>query len=334
MRLATIGRLLLTGIFTLYLCLFRTRHGWLFQIRTGRSAILTDSISIGFPAFSPVLLNQREQVEKIRAISGSTLYLYTFPTLFAWQADEQYEICLLNDAFLVKNGARGACAYLFPCGTDAGKKSLTDALLKREKPVFYFVRDEDRRFLEKEYPGRFVFTSCRDDYPYLYDKDAQIALSGKGYKKLRHQINLGRSAAGEWTLEPMTEENVGRALSLNRQWADARGVGSVADSAAAETALRHFRELSLWGMLFRADGIDVAYVVGSFVTPEIFDISFCKVLDARCDCYIKWALYSALPDIVKTVDSEEDMGIPGLRTHKLLRQPKELTRVWKGSLRA
>ena len=86
-------------------------------------------------------------------------------------------------------------------------------------------------------------------------------------------------------------------------------------------------------MLFRADGEDVAYVAGVFVTPQIFDISFCKVLDKECDCFIKWALYCALPADVKTVDSEEDMGLEGLRTHKLLRRPKELVRIWKGKAR-
>ena len=39
----------------------------------------------------------------------------------------------------------------------------------------------------------------------------------------------------------------------------------------------------------------------------------------------------ALPPEVKTVDSEDDMGLIGLRKHKLLRKPKDLTRVWKGS---
>lgn len=282
--------------------------------------------------FSPVLLQQKEQIEQIRAASGCTLYTYTFPTLFAWQADERYEIALRNDAFLVKNGARGEHAYLFPCGSDEGRLALTDALIAREAPTFYFVRDEDKSFLETNYPGRFRFSLCRDDFPYLYDKAAQIALSGKGYKNLRHQIHLGRAAAGTWRSEPLSEANIDRALELNRRWAESRGLGTVADSAAAETALRHFSELSLWGLLFQADGQDIAYVAGSFVTPEIYDISFCKVLDPRCDCYIKWALYAALPPEVKTVDSEEDMGLTGLRTHKLLRQPKELTRVWKGSL--
>ncbi len=290
---------------------------------TPRPSILT---------FTPIELPQMERVEAIRSASGSTLYVYTFVSLFAWREYERYGICFCDDAFLVKNGLSGDGAYLFPCGSKEGKKKLIDALLLREKPVFYSVTDADKRFLEYTYPGRFSFEDCRDEYPYLYDKDAQIGMAGKDYKRLRHQVNLGRAAARAWSLEPLTEGNVERALSLNRQWAEGRGENDLADTAAAEAALRSFTALHLWGILFRADGRDIAYVAGCFITPEIFDISFCKVLDKRCDCFIKWALYRALPAEVTTVDSEDDMGVAGLRTHKLLRRPKELTRVWKGSL--
>ena len=116
-------------------------------------------------------------------------------------------------------------------------------------------------------------------------------------------------------------------------WAEERGRDGLADMEAVETALNNFSGLDMWGLLFQADGTDVAYVAGSFVSNEIYDVNFCKVLDRDCDCYIKWLLYSKLPSDVKTVDSEEDMGLEGLRTHKLLRVPKELTRVWKGSLK-
>ena len=283
------------------------------------------------PEFTPITFQQMEQVEKIRTASGSTLYVYTFASLFAWQKDEGYSICLLDDAFLIRNGARGDNAYLFPCGTESGKRRLIDALLPHGSLTFYYVSDDDKRFLENVYPGRFTFAECRDDFPYLYDKDEQIALSGKDYKNLRHQINLGRSAAGEWTTEPLTEGNIERALSINRKWVESRPDGDLADSASAETALRHFSALHMWGVLFMADGEDIAYVLGTFVTPRIFDVCFCKVLDKRCDCFIKWTLYRILPPEVETVDSEEDMGLAGLRTHKLLRRPKELFRVWKGN---
>ncbi len=281
--------------------------------------------------FTPIALPQMERMEAIRARSGSTLYTYAFASLFAWQEHEKYGVYLDEDAFLIRHGARGENAYLFPCGTESGKKRLIDALLSEGLPVFSSVTDPDRRFLESAYPGRFGFIPCRDDFPYLYDKNEQIALPGKDFKSLRHQVNLGRAVANEWITEPMRAGNVEKALLINRRWADARSLGDLADTAAAETALRHFSDLRLWGVLFRADGEYVAYVAGIFVTPGIFDVSFCKVLDKRCDCFIKWALYRALPEEVTTVDSEEDMGLSGLRTHKLLRRPKELVRIWKGT---
>lgn len=280
--------------------------------------------------FTPVTLSMMDRVEAIRAASGSTMYVYTFASLFAWQEDEGYGICISDDAFLVKHGVRGDNAYMFPCGTESGKKRFIDELLSDGPAILTYVNDEDKRFLESVYPGRFEFTDCRDDYPYLYDKEEQIALAGKDFKNLRHQINIGRAAAGTWSVEPMSDGNAERALMINRRWADARSAGDPADVSAAETALRNFSRLKMWGVLFSADGEDVAYAAGAFVTRQIFDISFCKVLDKRCDCFIKREFYRALPDQVKTVDSEEDMGLEGLRTHKLLRRPKELVRVWKG----
>ena len=282
--------------------------------------------------FTPIALSQKEKVEAIRKAFGNTLYIYTFASLFAWQADEQYAISFGDDAFIVKYGIKGSHAYLFPCGSEEGKKKLIDNLIQFEVPVFYSMTDEDKAFMENAYPQQFRFEECRDDFPYLYDKDAQITLNGKTYKNLRHQINQGRAVANEWLTEPITDANVSRALALNERWAEQQGENILADIRAAQTALHHFSALSMWGLLFQADGEDVAYVAGAFVTPEIFDISFCKVLDKRCDCYIKWLLYSALPQETKTVDSEEDLGLEGLRRHKLLRQPKELTRIWKGSL--
>ena len=284
-------------------------------------------------SFTPIGLSQMERVEAIRSASGNTLYFYSFASLFVWQEHEGYSVCVADDAFLVKHGVRGDNVYLFPCGSDNGKKRLIDALIKSGSPAFSCVSDNDKAFLEKEYPGMFTFTECRDDFPYLYDKKEQIALSGKEFKNLRHQIHLGRAAAKEWSSEPLTQKNSDRAREITRKWAKGRSADDPTDVPAIEAALDCFGSLKLWGVLFRADGKDVAYVLGTFVTPEIFDICFCKVLDRRCDCFIKWAFYRALPEEVITVDSEEDMGIEGLRRHKLLRRPKELVRIWKGRVR-
>lgn len=281
--------------------------------------------------FKPIVLSQQQQIETIRRLYGNLHYVYTFASLFVWQEDEQYEICLKEDAFLVRNGAEGEHAYLFPCGSDSGKKALIEALLLCDKPVFYCVTDEDKQFLEEAFPNQFRFEERREEFSYLYDKDTQIELPGKDYKRIRHQIHIGQSRAQEWSVEPIGDGNIDRALAVNRRWAALKGHEGLSDANAAETALLHFKELSLWGLLFQADGEDTAYIAGIFVSPEVFDFSFCKVLGERCDCFVKWSAYRALPQEIKTIDSEEDLGLAGLREHKLFRQPKELRRIWKGS---
>lgn len=283
--------------------------------------------------FEPVSLSRMEKVESVRRAYSNTLYVHAFVSLFAWEEYEQYTIHIEDDAYIVKDGAFGENAFLFPCGSDEGKKRLIDAVLIYDNLIFSSLRDEDKLFLETEYPGRFEFEECRDEFPYLYDKNEQIELAGRKYKNLRHQINIGRSVAKQWTVEPLCDGNIDRALEINNLWLENRNSDDLADTAAAQKALHNFSKLDMWGLIFQADGRDIAYVAGCFITPEIFDVCFCKVLDRRCDCYIKWALYCALPEETKTVDSEDDLGLEGLRTHKLLRQPKEITRVWKGSLK-
>ena len=47
------------------------------------------------------------------------------------------------------------------------------------------------------------------------------------------------------------------------------------------------------------------------------------------DSYLKWELYSHLPETVRVVNLEEDLNLPGLRTSKLESLP-ELIPLWKG----
>ena len=280
--------------------------------------------------FEPISLSHKERVETIRKAFGNTLYVYTFASLFSWQQDEQYEICFLGNAFVIKNGAQCENAYLFPCGEESDKKKLIDILLNGEKPDFCSLTAQDKLFLENEYPNCFLFSECRDEFVYLYDREEQVELSGNKFKRVRHKINSGRSEAEKWEIEALSRDNIERALLINQKWSELSG-NTLADTSAARKALENFKELSMWGLLFKADGKDAAFVAGSFVTDEIFDLCFCKVLSKGCDYFVRWSSYCALPNEVKTIDCEDDLGIEGLRINKLSRQPKELVHIWKGS---
>jgi len=177
----------------------------------------------------------------------------------------------------------------------------------------------------------FEFEEIRDEFIYLFDRKAQVELKGKDYKKQRHQIHIGKNSAAQWSTELLTQENTDRAIAINKEWVKKTGKNGLADIEAANCALKHFKELSMWGMLFKADGEDVAYVMGSFITPEIFDLAFCKVIGERRDFFVRWKVFSSLPQEVVTIDSEEDLGIEGLRINKLSRHPQKLIRIWKGN---
>ena len=80
--------------------------------------------------FIPLSWSLAEEIEAIRKASGNVQYVYTFASLFVWKETEKYEICIGNGAFVVKNGAEGENAYLFPCGSAKGKKEIIDSLIE------------------------------------------------------------------------------------------------------------------------------------------------------------------------------------------------------------
>ena len=97
---------------------------------------MTDIGNLPLLPFTPIDLSQMDRVEAIRAASGSTLFAYTFASLFVWQTAEQYGIYMTDDAFLVKHGVRGDNVYMFPCGTPEGKRRLIDLLMREGAPTF------------------------------------------------------------------------------------------------------------------------------------------------------------------------------------------------------
>ena len=74
---------------------------------------------------------------------------------------------------------------------------------------------------------------------------------------------------------------------------------------------------------------DRATAYGSCITNDVFDLHVAKTVMHNIDSYLKWELYSHLPETVRVVNLEEDLNLPGLRTSKLESLP-ELIPLWKG----
>jgi len=272
----------------------------------------------------------QEKIEAIRLASYNRIYTYSFPTLYCWAEEEQYRFSITDGAFLTQNPARGNRAYLAPCGTDEGKKKLVEALLRETSPEFYFLGEQDLDFFNRNFPGSFAFEECPNDASYLFDRSEQLALTGERFKRLRHKVHQSEKQY-RWSVEPITPDNIHRAMKINRIWAEGKE-NMKSDLLAATKGLENLEKLHMWGRLFTADGEDVAYILGSFVTPEIFDTNFSKTTLPDIDAYVRWRFFRELPESVTLLDSEEDMGLAGLREHKLRRVPCGMRKVWKGFL--
>ena len=117
-------------------------------------------------------------------------------------------------------------------------------------------------------------------------------------------------------------------VELERQWADVRReqLGEGAETVSEETvavleALYHMEALGLEGALIRAEGRPVAFSLGSFFTPECFDVNFEKSFGDLQGAYpainreLARSIRERYPE-VKWFNREDDMGLEGLRQAK------------------
>lgn len=268
-------------------------------------------------------------MEAIRARAGHRLSAHAFASLFLWQESLGLSLCLRDDAFFVRFQARGANAWFFPCGSREEKLAFLRQGLSSPAFTLYYLRQEDVRFLEEHFPGRFTFTPTRGDSEYIYDRSAQLELRGGAYKNLRSKIHKARDRH-QWRIHPLGPRTYALAELVIRLWqAHREGPG---DLQVALLALDKFEALEMTGIVLESEDGPQAVAFGSLIAPDMFDLNVTKTLLPSLDSYLKWELYQRLPPQVLRINQEEDLDLPGLRTNKEESVPLEIVPLWKGSV--
>ena len=105
----------------------------------------------------PVRIEDRPQIEEIRARAGHTLSAHAFTSLYLWQKAMKLSVCLENDAFFVRFLQRGDNAWFYPCGSEEAQARFLQAGLQTPEFSLHYVRREDVAFIQSLFPGRFRF---------------------------------------------------------------------------------------------------------------------------------------------------------------------------------
>lgn len=260
---------------------------------------------------------------------------YSFSNLYLWGRQR----AALLDGFLVFfSQFNRKSVYPFPVGSGQIKPVL-DAIIQdaqeRDIPCrLTSLTEADCETLEQLYPGRFRFHFDRDGYDYIYDINDLADLPGKKYQKKRNHVNRFLQRFPNWSVQPVSRENLPLAEQLLRRWYEDRLQQSPTEDlhmekAALRKALVHQTELGMEGLLLLSDDQPVAFTLGSVLSDSTFDIHFEKALDGIDGAYAminrEFArhLRQRHPNLL-WLNREDDLGSEGLRKAKLSYYPHHL----------
>lgn len=280
-------------------------------------------------------LTDRQWAAPLLAAEGSMGCDYNYDNIYLWSRPYEQEMARLGDRLLVRVRGKLGVSYLYPAGTGALAPALDalreDAAAHGGPLTLVCVTAEERARLEETCPGRFVFEEDRDSWDYIYDVDRLADLAGKKLHAKRNHIHRFDERFPDWLFEPIGPANLAECVDMERAWAAERQEDPGEESLPEETvavieALYQTEPLALEGGLIRAGGRVVAFSLGSFTTPECFDVHFEKAYGEIQGAYtvINREMARFIRDRhsgVRWFNREDDLGLEGLRKAKLSYYP-------------
>lgn len=280
--------------------------------------------------FRKAKISDRDAICEILKKSPCRSMEYNFTLLFMWQNQYGIEFATDEDMLYIRAG-RINKAYLFPCG-EGDLKAATDKLFEicGYGLSFYSLNEEQKIFLEKEYPGRFSFSENRNAGDYVYLTESLASLKGKKLSSKRNHINRFETEHPDWQYEPITSDNLSEVMKMHGLWCEAQDIearkGLAEETEAVKTVLENYDALSLSGGLIRIDGRVVAFSVGDKLNGDTFLVHIEKAFSEINGAYPiinrEFVRHNCMN--FRFVNREDDAADEGLRRAKLSYQPYEI----------
>lgn len=307
-------------------CIFRLKDGYVFAERVNR-IICMETECITFQI--------KERIEAMRKRYQHNTACHAFSSLYIWKQDLRLSVYLEDKLFAVAYGLMGENTWYFPCGSKEAMKPFLAQRMQKGNLILYGVREEDKRFLEDVFPGKFTVTERPDDSEYLYDRVALQQMKGRKYANLRNHINrIQKEHSVEYSV--IDENNIIDVQRIANSWtARADSEEGITDTHASVTLVSEWKELGIHGVVVSVDQEPYAVVAGYPISDTVIDMSFAKqkAILPGLGVYAKHAFISSLPEQYTVINAEDDMGLPGLRMMKKQMHPMAMINLYKAELK-
>jgi len=301
--------------------------------------------------FHPLTLLDREAMQAVTLPSGRRNCNYTFANLVGWQFWYYTEVCVLENAVVLRYTFDGQRAYMV-CTSEVLSLELIEALLDDGNGSLTLIGLEDSQVKAPLSSPRLggspdaktslpplgevrmglSIKPLRDQYDYIYRRTDLATLHGKHLDAKRNHIHRFRAEHPDFEYRPLTPELFDECRRLTEIWQEEKNENYKrnetidAEHRVIETIFSHWDALGMIGGSIFVDGRMVAFTYGAAVTTDTFDVCVEKA-DRHVEgafAIINQQFAEHLPEQYVYLNREEDMGIPGLRQAKLSYHPEIL----------
>ena len=279
--------------------------------------------------FEKITIANRALFERYIANVGENNCETAFINMLIWQGLYEVSYCTVEDTLLIKSIHANEEVFALPFGNLAEGMRYIFAYTGGKPPVFRAQEgprlDRFAHIMGKQYD----IVELAEDADYIYRKDDLAFLAGKKYHAKRNHISAF-SRRFDWQYEPIDTHNRADVQRCAERWYD-----EIADRITQELAteregikmlLANFDTLGLLGGAIRADGHIVAFCIASFLNDDVVDVHVEKALADYEGAYavVNNQFAKHLPDNIRYINREDDMGLDGLRKAKFSYHPATL----------
>ena len=280
--------------------------------------------------FHQLTLSDREAVQAVTLNAGRRNCNYTFANLVGWQFWYYTEVCVLDDAVVLRYTHEGERAYMVCTAKDISKE-LLDALLDDSQENLTIIGLEDEQAIQLLTSNCQLLTKIEpvcNQYDYIYRRTDLATLQGGHLQAKRNHIHRFRAEHPDFEYRQLTPELFDECRRLTEVWHEEKEFSETieAEHRVMETIFSNWEALGMIGGSIFVDGQMVAFTYGAAVTNDTIDICVEKA-DRRIEgafAIINQQFAEHLPEQFVYLNREEDMGIPGLRQAKLSYHPEIL----------
>jgi len=257
----------------------------------------------------------------------------SFTNLYAWRNHYNFHYIIIENFLWIINIKDDNYYLSQPIGDYNNLDDLTASIINMKiflKGRPFYIKKADCRFIDvmKLLNFTFRYSGIRDDYDYIYDFEKMKTLSGNKFHKKKNHVNQFKRKYN-WRFISLDAGNYRETYNVIEDWFEKEEP----EKAAIFDVYKAWESLNLSGGIMYVDEKPVAFIIGESLSPDTLVIHFEKAISNYHGIY-QAIFYEYLQDkTFKTINREQDLGIPGLRKSKLSYHPigfVEKYNVWIG----